>query len=200
MSASQLQRVAEEIVRLASGQGFVVEREVRQELARVNLSESLWKDVLALCQPALRYRRGRYYSNAPAGDSPLAPALRQQSIHAVVDQLVEQYQHSVQEVERREHGRRDFIQAVEVVTEDGRRYTLLSRDISTTGIRLIGTRRFLGQKVRVVVPSSTGTITFTVHILWTCPVGEDLVENGGIFLDVQRNDRPPPLEGDTHTR
>jgi hypothetical protein len=72
---------------------------------------------------------------------------------------------------------------VKVVTEDGQEFTLLSRDLSATGIRLVGTRRLLGQKVRVIIPGSDGAAReFLVRILWTCPVGDDLVENGGAFI------------------
>jgi hypothetical protein len=71
-----------------------------------------------------------------------------------------------------------------VRTEDQREYTLMSRDLSSTGIRLIGTRRFLGQKIHVSIPAADGATTwdFVVRILWTCAVGDDLVENGGTFL------------------
>ena len=57
---------------------------------------------------------------------------------------------------------------------------VLTRDLSASGIRLIGTRRLLGQKVTVRL----GGFDFQVRILWTCPVGDDLVENGGTFLGV----------------
>jgi hypothetical protein len=67
--------------------------------------------------------------------------------------------------------------------------TLLSRDLSTTGIRLVGTKRLLGQKVRVLIPNGEGApLDFLVRILWTCPVGDDLVENGGTFISVGHPD------------
>ena len=70
--------------------------------------------------------------------------------------------------------------------DGGRQFTLLSRDLSLTGIRLVGTRRLLGQKVRVSLPQGDGTeaCTFVVRILWTCAIGDDLFENGGTFLEV----------------
>jgi hypothetical protein len=83
---------------------------------------------------------------------------------------------------------------VKVRAEDGRECTLLSRDVSATGIRLIGTRRLLGQKVRVSIPRPGAATTdspraaagwsFLVRILWTCAVGDDLFENGGAFMEV----------------
>ncbi len=71
-------------------------------------------------------------------------------------------------------------------TEDRREYTLLSRDLSTTGIRLIGTRSLLGQKVRMVLTpdDQAEACVFLVRILWTCAIGDDLFENGGTFLEV----------------
>ena len=71
-------------------------------------------------------------------------------------------------------------------TDDQREMSLLSRDLSTTGIRLIGTRSLLGQKVRVLLPRSDSPEpwSFLVRILWTCTVGDNLFENGGSFLEV----------------
>ena len=86
----------------------------------------------------------------------------------------------------------DFAQPVTVLTEDGLRFTLLGRDLSATGIRLLGTRRLLGQRVRVLIslpagagPGQTQAVwSFQVRILWTCAVGDDLFENGGTFIVV----------------
>lgn len=106
------------------------------------------------------------------------------TIAEAVRRLTEQYQEQRRKVERREQGRVDFIQQVQILLEDGREYGMLTRDLSSTGLRLIGTRRLLGQRVTVRVPLDTGHVDFQVRILWTCPVGEDLVENGGTFLGV----------------
>ena len=87
--------------------------------------------------------------------------------------------------DRREQGRTDFVQAVKVISEDNREFTLLTRDLSLTGLRLIGTRHLLGQKVHVLIPAPEGGhLDFVVRILWTCPVGTDLIENGGTFVSV----------------
>ena len=97
--------------------------------------------------------------------------------------MLERYQASSAGPERREQRRVDFVQPVKVVTEEGEELTLLSRDLSTTGIRLVGTRRLLGQKIRVLIPNLEGQpLDVLVRILWTCPVGDDLVENGGAFV------------------
>jgi hypothetical protein len=185
MTANNLQGVADQVVRRAEQQGHVVPRDVREELTRAGLAESLWKDVLALARPSLSYRRGRYYYIPPVSERVRAEQSQQSSIQAVVRDLIARHQAQSERVERREQGRVDFIQPVKVLTEDGRELTLLSRDLSATGIRLIGTRRLLGQKVHVLVPTGTGApLDFHVRILWACAVGDDLVENGGTFLSV----------------
>src|SRR5262245_2752360 len=185
MSGTNLQGVADEVVRRAQRQGYVVAREVREELERAHQSESFWKDVLALARPSLSYRRGRDYYTAAVSDRVKAEQSQQRDIQVAVQQLVELHQGAAERVERREQDRVDFIQPVKVRTEDNREFTLLTRDLSATGLRLVGTKRLLGQKVHVLVPSGDDTVDFTVRILWTCPVGDDLVENGGTFLAVQ---------------
>ena len=113
-----------------------------------------------------------------------AEQTQQRDIQSAVEQLVSRHRAASAGVERREQDRLEFIQPVKVITEDRREFTLLTRDLSTTGIRLIGTRRLLGQKVRVLLPAGGTTFDFAVRILWTCAVGDDLVENGGTFLSV----------------
>jgi hypothetical protein len=186
MSSSSLRTVAEQVVRRAQQQGHVLAREVREELARAGLEEALWKDVLALALASLSYRRGRYYYVAPSARVQ-AETAQQRDIHAAVRRLIDQHSSAGAPVERRGQDRVDFIQPVTVITEDQRRFTLLSRDLSATGIRLVGTRRLLGQKVRVLIPTANGQAPyeFLARILWTCPLGDDLVENGGQFLAVE---------------
>jgi hypothetical protein len=184
MTGNNLQGVADQVVRRAQRQGYIVAREVREELAQANLPESLWKDVLALARPSLNYRRGRYYYCPPVSDRVRAELSQQQDVKTAVEQIVHQYQNAAGRVERREEGRVDFVQPVKVVTEDNRTSTFFTRDLSATGIRLVGTRRLLGQKVKVQITAGDATYDFTVRILWTCPVGDDLVENGGTFLSV----------------
>jgi hypothetical protein len=186
MRTVELHHVAEQVAGRARRQGFIVARDVREELAHAGAPESLWKDVLALARPSLTYRRGRYYYTSPVSARVRAEQSHQSDIREAVRLLIEKHRANHDRVERREQDRVDFIQPVQVVTEDGRTFTLLSRDLSATGIRLIGTRRLLGQKVRVQVPrpGSAEPWDFLVRILWTCPVGEDLVENGGTFISV----------------
>ena len=184
MSANNLQPVADRVVRRARQQGHVVAREVREELAREGLDESLYKDVLALARASLSYKKGRYHYVEAVSDRVRAEQSNQSAIGDAVARLSRGYQAAGGRVERREQGRIDFVQPVQVVAEDGRTYTLLSRDLSATGIRLVGTKRLLGQKVRVRIATGGEEAEFVVRILWTCPVGDDLIENGGTFLAV----------------
>jgi len=186
MISNNLQGVAEFVVRRAQRQGFVVQREVREELANANLPETLWKDVLALARASLTYRRGRYYYTAPVSERVREEQSHQRDIQKVVRQLIKQHRAAANEVERREEDRYSFVQQVQVFTEDNREFTLLSRDISPTGIRLVGTKRFLGQKIRVRIPRTNGTPPsgFVVRVLWTCAISDDLFENGGTFLEL----------------
>lgn len=186
MPATALQDIVAAVVRRAERQGYVLPEDVRAELARAGAPESLWKDILALARPSLCYRDGRYCIARPA--SPRAQEEQEQlrRVREAVGRIVSRRHPLPPEAERREHPRTDFVQPVLVCTEDGGEFTLLSRDLSPTGIRLIGTCRLLGQKVRVHVPSpgDSRPVEFLVCVLWTCALGDDLVENGGRFLDV----------------
>jgi hypothetical protein len=185
MISTNFQGVAELIVRRAQRQGFVVPREVRTVLAENGLSGSLWKDVVAVARPSLSYRRGRYYYRAPVSDRVAQIQRQQRGIQRAVRRIIRGQRKTRDRVERRGQERVDFILPVRVTAEDGSEYTLLTRDLSATGIRLIGTRRLLGQKIRVRLPDPEGGEgwEFLVRVLWTCPVGEDLVENGGAFVE-----------------
>jgi hypothetical protein len=188
MSESDLQGIANAVIQRAQRQGSVLPEEVREELVQAGQPDSLWKDVLALARPALSYRQGRYYFVSTVSARAQEEQHQQQRVRAAVQELVGRHR-AEGPVERREEGRVDFIQPVRVRSEDGREFTLLSRDLSPTGMRLIGTRRLLGQKVRVVIPGPENEpaagppLCFLVRVLWTCALGDDLFENGGMFLD-----------------
>jgi hypothetical protein len=188
MSAANLKSVAEQVVRRAQRQGYVVPREVREELTRAGASDDLWKDVVALARPSLTLRRGRYYFSAPVSDRVRQEQSQQLGVQRAVNQLLNPgAPQGAALVERRGGDRADFVQTVTVRGEDGAECTLLSRDLSATGIRLVGARRLLGQKVHVFVPRPGGEppYDFLVRILWTCAVGDGLHENGGSFLEVK---------------
>lgn len=186
MSPPDLQTVAQSVARRAQRQGFVVPREVREELQQHGADAARWKDVLGLVQPALRFRQGRYYFPQPGGVRPRPEDRQRRIMHNVIRELIRAHKREAAQHERRGQDRVDFILPVQVWTDDQRQFTLLSRDLSLTGIRLIGTRSLLGHKVRVQLPRSDGTApcSLIVRILWTCAVGDDLFENGGSFLDV----------------
>ena len=64
-------------------------------------------------------------------------------------------------------------------------FALMSRDLSATGVRLLGTKRLLGQKVQLELPDGETPCRLLVRILWTCAVGDELFENGGSFVELQ---------------
>jgi hypothetical protein len=187
MISTNLQGVAELVIREARRQGYILPRQVRAVLKGAGVCETLWQEVLAVAQDSLTYRKGRYYYTAPVSERVRQEQSRQQALQNQIRRLIEIHKNASKRVERRGEVRIDFVQPVKVRTEDGHEYTLFSRDLSLSGIRLIGTRRLLGQKVHVSIPTGEGSPSWDclVRILWTCAVGEDLVENGGTFLDLE---------------
>ena len=188
MTTANLNGIADRVVLRAQRQGFVAPREVREELVQAGASAALWKDVVALARRSLTLRRGRYYYSDPVSERVRREQNQQLGVRQAVDQLLSLARPGeAAPVERRSQGRVDYVQTVTVRTEDGGEFALLSRDLSATGIRLVGTRRLLGQKVHVLVPAAgeNGPYDFVVRVLWTCAVGDGLYENGGAFLEVQ---------------
>jgi hypothetical protein len=184
-----LDEIADKVALRAQRQGFVVEREVREELTRAGLPEDDWPRVIERAGERLQHKSGRYHHVAVVSARVRAEQSQRELVRQAVSEVIQGHRNDAARVERRGEERFDIVQPVRVSTEDGRQFTLLTRDLSTAGIRLIGTRRLLGQKLRVELPSATGmTWEFRVRILWTCPVGEDLVENGGDFVSVARQE------------
>jgi hypothetical protein len=187
MSVTDLQGIAEHVINRARVQGFIVPREIRATLAEAGLAETQWKDVLVLAQAFLHYRHGRYYYVSMANTRPRTDQIQQRDIQHAVRQIIHEYKVKTIEVERRQQGRVPFVQPTKVLTPDHREIQLLSRDISPTGIRLIGTRSLQGQKIRVLIPrqdDGDGSWCFLVQILWSSQIGENLVEHGGTFLEL----------------
>lgn len=181
-----LAEVAESVLKRAQRQGSILPTEVRAELASAGLPEDQWKEAIVLIKSSLNYRRGRYYPIVP-----VSPRLHQQQeqqrvIARAIRTIIKEHKNKTKERERREESRIDFLQPVRVRTEDGREFRLLTRDLSTTGVRLLGTQRFLGQKIRLSLPQGPDEpeLILAVRILWTCAVGDDLFENGGNFLEI----------------
>jgi len=187
MISTSLHGIADLIVRRAQKQGFIVPREVREVLSEAGMPADLWKEILTLARTSLSCRHGRYYYDPPLSEKARAEQSHQRNVQLAVAELMRYEREVAQQVERRGEDRIDFIHPVKVITEDQREISLLSRDLSTTGIRLIGTRRLLGQKVRVLIDRGpqAPTWSFLVRILWTCVVGDDLIENGGAFLEAE---------------
>jgi hypothetical protein len=191
MTLTDLQQVANSMVQRAQERGYVVAREIRAALGKAGLPGGQWKDVVSLAGPSLYYRQGRYHYVTTVSPRLRAELSQQEQIQQTIRGLIRTHKRKAGKVERRGQDRIDFIQPVTVQTEDQREYRLLSRDLSTSGIRLIGTRSLLGQKVRVVIQDGAEDSTeFLVRILWTCAIGDGLFENGGAFLEVLPADTP----------
>ncbi len=193
MSIHSLENVAEAVLRLAKRQGHVTARQIRSEMCLAGLDETGWKDALACVRSALVLRQGRYYHKEAYNPRLQKEHAQLLAIQKVVRRLIRRHKERVKSDERRGQTRIDFIQPVKVRTEDGAEYTLLSRDLSATGVRLLGTKRLLGNKVQLTLPTGADQppCRLLVRILWTCAVGDDLFENGGIFLQLL------PAESDT---
>ena len=185
MPTTDLQEVAKAVVRRAQRQGSVLPREIRDELAHVSLPRTQWKEVVALSRPVLRCRQGRYYYRPVVSARLREEMRRQRAIRQAVRRLVREHKQTSSPTERRKQGRASFIQPVKVRIEGHRELTVLSRDLSPTGIRLIGTQGLLGQKALVLIPCPGGEpLCFLMRVLWTCTVGDGLFENGGCFLEL----------------
>jgi PilZ domain len=186
MNANELQPIADALLRLAKQQGFVTSRDVRAELRIAGLDETAWKDAIALVQTSLVHRQGRYYDKGAFSPRMQKRHSQEQAIRKAIRRLIKLHRSRHKADERRGQARIDFIQPVKVRTDDGKEFALMSRDLSATGVRLLGTKRLLGQKVQLELPGGDGepACRMVVRILWTCAVGDDLFENGGSFLEL----------------
>ena len=183
MSDNELRGVVDDVLRRAQRQGYVVTRDVRDELSRAGLAEERWKDVLELARESLHYRQGRYYSLQTLSPRLHEQQSQQQMVFHAVRELIRRQKAVHADTDRRQADRIDYIHPVKLQTEDNREFRVLTRDLSPTGLRLLGSRSLLGQKVRVhLAPTSGKPCTFLVRILWSCAVGDELFENGGSFL------------------
>ncbi len=185
MNQSNLQQAAEAVLRRAAEQGFLLPQQIRSEVAHAGADPKLWKQVVALAGSHLVHRKGRYYYASPTSPQRLTAQQRTQAVRQAVHELIVRYRKAAELQERREADRLTFIQPVQVESEDGQVYRMLTKDISASGLRLLGNRGLLGQRLRVRIPSTEGKETvFAVRILWTCMVGDDLYENGGNLVEL----------------
>ncbi len=185
MPSSTLPEVAAAVVRQAQRQGYVVPKDIRTALRLAELSEEDWKRVANIAKDRLHYRQGRYYPLTAVSPRLQREKEQQQRIEKIIRKLLKAHRAASKRQERRGTPRVDFIQPVTVSTEDGKEFKLLSRDLSNTGIRLLGTKGLLGQKVQIALPLGESQLQckMTVRILWTCAVADDLFENGGVFVE-----------------
>jgi hypothetical protein len=182
MAPTDLHRVADLVVRRARREGFIRASDIRAELVQEGLVEEDWEKVVALAGPALVYTKGRYY---PAESSKPSPDPGRRRIERVAARLIRSYRATTARKERRRESRIDYIQPVEVLMEDGQELTVLSRDLSLTGVRLISSHSLLGQRIHLLLPGGGKGVPyhFLVRVLWSCAVGDGLYENGALFLD-----------------
>jgi PilZ domain-containing protein len=183
LAPPDLQPIVDAVTRRAEEQGQLSARQVREELAKANADPRLWKEVLRRAGPTLE-RRGNHYHFVPR-PSPVRErqAELQERIHNVVHDLVDQYRRAAALHDRREADRIAFQQPVSVRLANDEVHQVVTKDISASGMRLLGSRDLLAQKIRVTVPRPEGApCEFLMRIVWTCRVGDDLYENGGVFL------------------
>lgn len=180
-----LRRATENVLRRAEAQGTITSSEVRAELAALGLGEDLWKDVLAGARTSLRFADGVYHFQAPVTGRAAAEKGRLDAVVAAIRGLLDSQRR--RGVDRRGEERVEYVHPATVLDDAGGEHRVLTRDLSPTGVRLIGTRRLLGQKVRLRLegPGSEGAWVFRVQVVWTAEVGDDLFENGGAFLGLE---------------
>jgi hypothetical protein len=180
MSSDIIRQVADAVLRRAQSQGFVLESEILEELARAGLAGASCEPVLSLLGSALRPEILCYQYAGPVGPKPDPPPGLQS-----VRELIRRYQATLPTQERREQGRIDLIQPVKVRTSDGQERTLLTRDLSPAGIRLISTHSLLGEKLLILLPrpGGEGALAVTARILWASRVADEQFESGGVFLE-----------------
>ncbi len=186
MATDPLQRVAEAVVRRARQQGYVVPKDLRAELRLAGLEESNWKLVLEHVRNELVYRQGRYYLLTTMSPRVRETQTQQNAIQKAIRDILRHHRARQRESERRGQKRVELIVPAILTLEDGQTHRLMSRDLSPTGIRLLGTKRLLGQKLQLTLQleGDQPTLRLLVRILWTCSVGDDLFENGGTFLEI----------------
>lgn len=180
---ANLQEVVDAVLERARRQGSVTPEDVQDELTRAGVPDESLEEVLALCRRSLRKRQDRYHYVSAARQNS-AREKQRQAVRRVVRGIIRRHR-AAEQVERRGQDRLDFIRPVRVLTDDGRERHVLSRDLSTTGIRLIATRSLLGQKIRLFLGEGPDACTLMVRVLWTCAVGDELYENGCMFLDAE---------------
>jgi hypothetical protein len=201
-TSTGLEKVVRAVLRAAEQQTYIVSRQIRDELRRAELPEAGWKEIVQRAGSALSCRNGRYYF-VPSGPTRMRARARHdqrqlEAIQQAVRSLIrkERKKDRIHD-ERRIHKRIDFARPVLIQAEDGRLLHGMSREISLSGIRLVGTCRLLGQKLRVWIPYPEvkgQTYGFAVRVLWSAEIASQLYENGGVLLERLENETVPDEE------
>ncbi len=185
MTSSELQAVASAVLRRAEQQTYVVPRDIRDELIQANLPETRWKEVVEMLRESLNYRQGRYYFLASAQILQNQQAVDHELLEEVLEQLLERHKALMPKDDRRREERIDFSYPIKARTESDEDLTILSRDLSKSGVRFLANRSFLGRKLKLTLPKDEDeSIIVTVRILWSSVVADGIFENGGAFLDL----------------
>lgn len=193
MKETTLEAVIAAVVRRARQQGSITSRDIRAEAKLAGLPESRWRDLAARIKSELQFRQGRYYPPDPVSVRRAEAEAQHDRVAKAIRGLIRAHRAATKLNERRGENRIDFVQPVRVHLADGATCHLLSRDLSTTGIRLVGTKQLLGQRVQVELPQgkNMAPLLLAARILWTCSVGDDLFENGGSFLELTSSGESP---------
>jgi hypothetical protein len=173
------------VLRRAESRGYVLPEEIREEMRRLGLSARLWSEFIQRAGSLLTFQNGRYYYVPPLSSNRLREEERQLHVRALLQALIDSYKRSHHHVERRSADRMEVIWPVTLTLEDGTIHRALTRDISVSGIRFLGSRSLLGQRVTAhLALNPEQQHSFTVRILWTCEAGDNLYENGGTVLEI----------------
>src|SRR5262245_57763422 len=104
---TDLKSVADNVVRLAQRQGYVVPRHVRAELHQAGLPDQQWKSVVDIARESLHYRQGRYYFVAPVSPPMQHHQTQVQEIGQVIRALIQDHKTRAAQRERRQQDRID---------------------------------------------------------------------------------------------
>ncbi|GBD35923.1 hypothetical protein HRbin36_01038 [bacterium HR36] len=186
------------VLQRAETRGYILPQEIQQELRRLGLGTRLWRQFIERAGSFLTYQNGRYYYVPSLTGNRLHEEERQLHVRALLQALIDSCKRSQHHVERRSADRVEVYWPVTLTLEDGTAHRAVTRDISVSGIRFLGSRSLLGQRIVVRLTLNNGhEHVFSVRILWTCEVGDSLYENGGSVLQVLSPDTKSFPSGET---
>jgi hypothetical protein len=188
MVSPDLQAVAIAVLNRARRQGYVLPREIRGELKEAGHSEGIWKQVVNLIRPSLKYHHGRYYAKV----STLSPLEREKHhlrhIRTTLHIFLQKQKGKTMEEERRKEDRNSLVCALKIRTESGQELTVLGQDLSSSGFRVITDRSLLGKKIFMFLPppqeGGALPVVIAARVLWCVEIADGLFKNGGSFLEL----------------